>query len=568
VISLDAFWVMAHVSHDGAVVRLNVYPQRLLARPGSLLRSVMSDIRSVMSDIRSVMSDIRSAMSDIRSAMSERRSAMSDIRMLNIDPTNRTLSDSRNGAALRTMCCRFAGMSAAMSPRGKPPATFRRLFIANRGEVSARIARACDALGITPVFGVSEADQGTAVVRDRETVLLGPGRAALSYLDPMRVVQAAKQARCSALHPGWGFLSENPLLAALCEQHGITFVGPPAQAMALMGRKSPAKDVARRAGLTLIPGSNGALADAKQALEVANATGYPVLFKAESGGGGRGMRIARKADEVEQAFNDATSEATAAFGDSRVFMEKLLEGGRHVEIQVMADRYGNVIHIGERDCTVQRNHQKLIEESPSPLLDPSERARTFEAAVRAAASIGYVGAGTMEFLMDEGGTLRFMEMNTRLQVEHPVSEMQSGLDLMQEMIRVCAGHKLSVTQDQVKLQGHSIECRINAEDPSDNFRPSPGTITRFTLPDLEGGNVRVDTHIESGYVVPPFYDSLICKVIVHAETRDLAIERMLRALSGMVVEGVKTTIPMHQQILKSEAFRTSQYTTRAIPGWS
>ncbi len=447
------------------------------------------------------------------------------------------------------------------------PASFHRLFIANRGEVAARIARACDKLGIVPVFGVSEADRGAPYLEGRESVLLGPGRSALSYLDLTRVVQAAKQSRCSALHPGWGFLSENPALAALCEQHGITFVGPSAAVMALMGRKTPAKQAMKRAGLTLIPGSDGVLADADAAVEAAERTGYPVLFKAESGGGGRGMRIARRAEEVRTAFEDARAEATAAFGDPRVYMEKLLEGGRHVEIQLMADRFGQVVHVGERDCTVQRNHQKLIEESPSPVLAPAERERTLEAAVRAAASIGYVGAGTMEFLLDEGGTLRYMEMNTRLQVEHPVSEMRSGLDLMVEMIRVAAGHRLSVAQQDAQLRGHAIECRINAEDPSQGFKPCPGTLTRFELPDLEGGAVRVDTHVASGYVVPPFYDSLLCKVIVHADTREDAIARMRRALSSMVIEGVETTIPLHLAVLASDEFGASRHDTRRIPGW-
>jgi len=447
------------------------------------------------------------------------------------------------------------------------PASFHRLFIANRGEVAARIARACDKLGIVPVFGVSEADRGAPYLEGRESVLLGPGRSALSYLDLTRVVQAAKQSRCCALHPGWGFLSENPALAALCEQHGITFVGPSAAVMALMGRKTPAKQAMKRAGLTLIPGSDGVLADADAAVEAAERTGYPVLFKAESGGGGRGMRIARRAEEVRTAFEDARAEATAAFGDPRVYMEKLLEGGRHVEIQIMADRFGQVVHVGERDCTVQRNHQKLSEESPSPVLAPAERERTLDAAVRAAASIGYVGAGTMEFLLDEGGTLRFMEMNTRLQVEHPVSEMRSGLDLMVEMIRVAAGHRLSVAQQDVQLRGHAIECRINAEDPSQGFKPCPGTLTRFELPDLEGGAVRVDTHVASGYVVPPFYDSLLCKVIVHADTREDAIARMRRALSSMVIEGVETTIPLHLAVLASDEFGASRHDTRRIPGW-
>ncbi len=443
--------------------------------------------------------------------------------------------------------------------------TFHRLFIANRGEVAVRIARACDALGITPVFGVSEADLEADYLIDREHILLGPGRAASSYLDMQRVVQAAKQSQCSALHPGWGFLSENSAFAALTEQHGITFVGPPAHVMALMGRKTPAKNAMRKAGLSLIPGSEGVLRDAQAAQDAALSTGFPVLFKAESGGGGRGMRIARNEGDVRAAFDEARAEAAAAFGDPRIYMEKLLEGGRHVEIQVMADRLGNVIHVGERDCSVQRNHQKLIEESPSPVLSSEERVRTLAAAVRAAKSIGYVGAGTMEFLMDESGTLRFMEMNTRLQVEHPVSEMRSGLDLMTEMIRVAAGHPLSVAQERVELRGHSIECRINAEDPEDDFRPSPGTITEWILPTGEG--VRVDTHVTRGTVVPPFYDSLIAKVIVHAAHREAAIEKMISALSGMVVHGVKTTIPMHLAVLRSPEFRENRYDTRRIPGW-
>ncbi|MFW5921337.1 MAG: biotin carboxylase N-terminal domain-containing protein, partial [Polyangiales bacterium] len=337
--------------------------------------------------------------------------------------------------------------------------TFHRLFVANRGEVAARIGRACDALGITPVFGVSEADRDAPYTRDRETVLLGPSRASESYLDPVRLVQAAKQARCSALHPGWGFLAENPLFASLCETHGVTFVGPPAHVMHLMGNKTPAKRAMARAGLSLIPGSDGVLRDAKHAREVAEQSGFPVLLKAESGGGGRGMRIARSAGEVEQAYADAAAEARAAFGDARVYLERLVEKGRHVEIQILADRYGNVVHLGERDCTIQRNHQKLVEESPSPSLDDAERERTCTAAARAAASIGYVGAGTMEFLLDEGGTLRFMEMNTRLQVEHPVTEMRSGVDLMAEQIRVAAGHPLPFAQDDVTLKGHAIECR-------------------------------------------------------------------------------------------------------------
>ena len=442
---------------------------------------------------------------------------------------------------------------------------FHRVFIANRGEVAVRVARACDALGITPVFAASEADADASYLDGREVVVLGPGRAAQSYLDPLRVVQAARQSRCTALHPGWGFLAENPLLAGLCESHGVTFIGPPAHVMHLMGKKNPAKRAMKAAGLELIPGSDGVLASAEEAVATAESIGYPVLIKAESGGGGRGMRVARKKDEVEAAFDDATAEARAAFGDPRVYMEKLIEGGRHIEIQVMLDRWGGGIHVGERDCTIQRNHQKLVEESPSPVLSEEVRSTSLARAVSAAQQIGYVGAGTMEFLLDADGVLRFMEMNTRLQVEHCVSEMRSGLDLVELQLKVAAGHRLPVTQDDVKLEGHAIECRINAEDPSAGFRPAPGTIDRWEVP--TGDGVRVDTHVAAGYRIPPHYDSLICKVITRGADRNAAADAMLAALSGLVCEGVPTTVPMHQAILASDDFRKNNYDTRRIPGW-
>jgi acetyl-CoA carboxylase biotin carboxylase subunit len=442
---------------------------------------------------------------------------------------------------------------------------FHRLFVANRGEVAARIARTCDRLGVEPVFGVSEADRDAPYTKGRRVVVLGPGRATYSYLDPERLVQAAVQTGCTALHPGWGFLAESPRFAMLCEHHGVTFLGPPAAAMHLMGKKTPAKKAMRPTGLSLIPGSDGVLADLAEARTVAAETGYPVLLKAESGGGGRGMRIARHEGELERAYTEARAEALAAFGDDRVYLEKLIERGRHVEIQLLADKYGNVVHLGERDCTVQRNHQKLIEESPAPMLDRAERDRTFEAAVRACQAIGYVGAGTMELLLDASGTLRFMEMNTRLQVEHTVSEERTGIDLVEQQILVGAGHRLAFTQADVKLEGHAIECRINAEDPSQGFKPAPGTITTWRAPKGEG--VRVDTHVASGYTVPPFYDSLICKVVTKGATRDEACDRMIGALEGLVCEGVPTTIPMHLAILRSDEFRTHRYDTGAIPGW-
>ncbi len=457
-------------------------------------------------------------------------------------------------------------MLAAKATDPRSERLFHRIFVANRGEVAARIARACDALGIEPVFGVSTADDQAPYARGRRVVRLGPGRADKSYLDLARVVAAAKQTDCTALHPGWGFLSENPRFAALCEQHGITFIGTPAHVMHLMGKKTPAKQAMAAAGLAVIPGSDGIVDGLDGAREVAARVGYPLLVKAESGGGGRGMRIARSDGELERAFVDAQAEAAAAFGDPRVYIERLLEGGRHVEIQILADRYGNVVHLGERDCTVQRNHQKLIEESPSPVLDAAERERTLRAAAEAARRIGYVGAGTMEFLLD-GETLRFMEMNTRLQVEHSVTEMRTGIDLVVEQIRIAAGHRLRFAQDQITFDGHVIECRVNAEDPDAGFAPSPGTITAFHAPSLDDGRVRVDTHVESGYTVPPHYDSLVCKIIAKGETRDEACDRMSRALGSLVCEGVKTTVPLHLAILCSDAFRTHRYDTRSIPGF-
>lgn len=466
------------------------------------------------------------------------------------------LTDRRTrGAAL--LCYHAARMSAAV---------FKRVLIANRGEVAVRIGNACRELGITPVFAVSEGDLNAPYVANSEYVLIGAARATDSYLNPERLVAAAKQSRCAAIHPGWGFLSENPLFPALAEQHGIRFIGPSASAMTKMGKKNSAKAVARLAGLSLIPGSEGILPDWETAVRVAESVGFPVIIKAESGGGGRGMRVAREVSEVRQAFEDASAEARAAFGDHRVYLEKLIENGRHVELQIMADRFGSAIHLGERDCTVQRNHQKLIEESPAPKLDSKELARTAEAAIRATKAIGYSGAGTMEFLLDETGTLRFMEMNTRLQVEHPVTEMRTGIDLAKTMISVAANRPLQFAQTDIRYQGHVIECRINAENPDDNFRPSPGKITSFEVPQNDP-SVRVDTHVASGYTVPPFYDSLICKVIVKGTDRTDATQKMIGALKAMKVEGVHTTIPLHLRILASTDFKTLNYNTRRIPGF-
>ena len=427
------------------------------------------------------------------------------------------------------------------------------------------MARTCQRLGISVVFGVSEADRDAPWTRGHEQIVLGPARSAGSYLCAEKVVQAAVQTRCSALHPGWGFLAESPLLATLCVQHGVTFIGPPAHVMHLMGKKTPAKKAMGAAGLTLIPGSDGVLSDVDDARQVAEEVGYPVLLKAESGGGGRGMRIARDASEIARAYEDAQAEAIAAFSDGRLYLEKLVEAGRHVEIQLLADNYGHAVHLGERDCTVQRNHQKLIEESPAPSLSAAERARTLDAAVAATRAIGYTGAGTMEFLLDSEGVLRFMEMNTRLQVEHCVSELRTGIDLVEQQIRVAAGHPLGFEQRDIELKGHAIECRINAEDPADGFRPRPGRIEQWTSPSGEG--VRVDTHVETGYVVPPHYDSLICKVITHGATRDEACDRMITALGDLTCDGLPTTASMHAAVIGSRPFRDGDYTTAVIPGW-
>jgi acetyl-CoA carboxylase biotin carboxylase subunit len=442
---------------------------------------------------------------------------------------------------------------------------FRRLFIANRGEVATRIARTCDALGIAPVFGVSEGDRHAPYLRDRESVILGPSRSSESYLARERLVQAAVQSRCSVLHPGWGFVAEDPLFASLCEAHGVTFIGPPAAVMEKLGRKTPAKRAMAEAGLKLIPGSDGVLRDINHASELIEEMGLPVLLKAESGGGGRGMRVVRHVGELEEAFSSAQSEARAAFGDDRLYMERLIEGGRHIEIQLLADAYGGVVHLGERDCTVQRKHQKLIEESPATVLSDIERARTLDAAVQATRAIGYVGAGTMEFLLDEAGELRFMEMNARLQVEHPVTEMRTGIDLVEAQIRIAAAEPLWFEQDDVSFRGHAIECRINAEDPSNGFAPSPGLIERWEA--SEGDGIRIDTHVEAGYEVPPFYDSLVCKVIAWGADREDARGRMVEALRAIRCEGISTTIPLHLSVLASEDFQSNRYDTRAVPGW-
>jgi len=444
---------------------------------------------------------------------------------------------------------------------------FHRLMIANRGEVAVRIARACRELGVAPVGVASTADAGSAWCEAMdEVVVIGGGPAVDSYLRADRLVQAAVQTRCTALHPGWGFLAEHPRFAALCEEHGITFVGPSPAVMARMGLKSPAKEAMRAAGLPVVPGSDGPLADLDAARACAGEIGYPVLLKADAGGGGRGMRRCADEAELEAAFSSACAEAEAAFGNGDVYVEKFLSGGRHVEFQLLADAHGNAVHLGERDCSVQRNHQKLIEEAPGPTVTDELRERVGAQVARAAAAIGYRGAGTIEFLQSADGELYFMEMNTRLQVEHPVTELVTGVDVAVEQIRIAAHQPLEL--ELGPLSGHAIECRINAEDPAAGFRPSPGRLEIFELARGEGpGTVRVDSHLSAGESVPPHYDSLIAKVIAHADTRELAIETMLNALRASRIEGVKSTLPLHVAVLESEAFREGSYDTTAIPGW-
>jgi acetyl-CoA carboxylase biotin carboxylase subunit len=446
---------------------------------------------------------------------------------------------------------------------------FQRLLVANRGEVAVRIARAARELGVAPVGVVSEADRGASWTRAfDEVVCIGPPPPSESYLRMERIVQAALQTHASAIHPGWGFLAENARFARLVRAHGLAFVGPTAAAMELLGAKTPAKRAMRAAGLPVIPGSDGPLPGAAAAAACAKEIGYPVLLKADFGGGGRGMRVCRTEAELCEASASASAEAEKAFGDGSVYLERYLEGGRHVEVQVLCDAFGHGVHLFERECSVQRKHQKLLEESPSPALAPEERAALGERALRAALAVGYQGAGTMEMLRSREGKLYFMEMNTRLQVEHPVTEMVTGVDIARAQIEIAAGRRLALAQTDVSTRGHAIECRINAEDPSHGFRPSPGLVRIFALPADRGpGQVRVDTHVTAGDRVPPNYDSLLAKVIAHGATRAEAIETMTRTLLAATIEGVATTVPLHLAVLADPAFRRGEYDTSAIPGF-
>jgi len=447
---------------------------------------------------------------------------------------------------------------------------FRSLLIANRGEVAVRVARSCRDLGVRPVGIASRADLGASWIEVLdEVVCVGESAPGDSYLRLDRIVQAALQTGCTAVHPGWGFLAENSVFAALCAQHGLTFVGPSPATMERLGLKIPAKSAMAAAGLEGIPGSEGLLESLDEARQVAERIGYPVIVKADAGGGGRGMRRCENAAGLAAAWSQASAEAQAAFGNGALYMEHYLRGGRHIEVQILADAHGRAVHLGDRECSIQRNHQKLIEESPSPALSATEREELGRLAARAAASIGYAGAGTVEFLRSPDGKLYFMEMNARLQVEHPVTEMVSGLDLVAHQLRIAANEPLGLEQDAIQLRGAAIECRINAEDPSREFRPTPGSLEVFEFAAGAGpGTIRIDTHLRGGDVIPPHYDSLLAKVIARGETRAEAIATLLACLKETRIEGLPTTLPLHIAVLESDEFQSGTYDTTSIPGWT
>ncbi|XP_025700758.2 biotin carboxylase 1, chloroplastic [Arachis hypogaea] len=439
-----------------------------------------------------------------------------------------------------------------------------KILVANRGEIAVRVIRTAHEMGIPCVAVYSTIDKDALHVKlADDAVCIGEAPSSQSYLLIPNVLSAAISRRCTMLHPGYGFLAENAVFVEMCREHGINFIGPNPDSIRVMGDKSTARDTMKKAGVPTVPGSDGLLQTTEEAIRLANEIGFPVMIKATAGGGGRGMRLAKEPDEFVKLLQQAKSEAAAAFGNDGVYLEKYVQNPRHIEFQVLADKYGNVVHFGERDCSIQRRNQKLLEEAPSPALTPELRKAMGDAAVAAAASIGYIGVGTVEFLLDERGSFYFMEMNTRIQVEHPVTEMISSVDLIEEQIRVAMGEKLRYKQEDIVLRGHSIECRINAEDAFKGFRPGPGRITAY-LPS-GGPFVRMDSHVYPDYVVPPSYDSLLGKLIVWAPTREKAIERMKRALDDTIITGVPTTIEYHKLILDIEDFRNGKVDTAFIP---
>jgi len=436
----------------------------------------------------------------------------------------------------------------------------RKVLIANRGEIALRVIRACKELGLQTVAVYSEADKTAFHVHAAdESVCIGPPPANQSYLNVARIISAAEITDADAIHPGYGFLAENAQFAEICQDCNIIFIGPTPEQITMMGDKAQAKRQAREANVPTVPGSEGVIEDPAKALAIARKIGFPVMIKAVAGGGGRGMRLVQDEESFEKNFVTASAEAGAAFGNPGVYVEKFIASPKHVEIQILGDSHGHVIHLGERDCSVQRRHQKLIEESPCPVMTPELREEMGSAAVALAKRINYVGAGTIEFLLDASGRYYFMEMNTRVQVEHPVTELVTGVDIVRKQIRVAMGEKLTIAQEDITLRGHAIECRVNAEDPDRNFMPSPGRLLHYLPPG--GPGVRVDSACYQDYVIPPFYDSMVAKVIVLDEDREKAIRRMSRALAEFVIEGVKTTIPFHLPVLESPRFHRGDFGT-------
>lgn len=440
---------------------------------------------------------------------------------------------------------------------------FKKILIANRGEIALRIIRACKEMGIGTVAIYSEADRDSLHVHYAdEAFCVGPAPGNRSYLNIPNIISTATIAEVDAIHPGYGFLAENARFAEICDTHHIKFIGPPATAIEKMGDKAIAKETMRDSGVPVVPGSQGVIKDDQELMEKAEEIGYPVIIKASAGGGGRGMRVVNSFDELLNAYHTAQSEADACFGNPEVYMEKYIEEPKHIEIQLLLDEHGNGVYLGERDCSVQRRHQKVVEEAPSPVVTPEIRRRIGEAALQGAKSVGYTNAGTVEFLLDKNNKFYFMEMNTRIQVEHPVTELVTGVDLIREQIKIAAGEKLSFTQADIGIKGHAIECRVNAEDPSKNFMPSPGRITVYRAPG--GPGIRVDSSAYEGFVIPPYYDSMIAKLIAWDDTREKAIARMIRALEEFEIQGVKTTIPFQLEVLKNEYFQKGEVYTNFI----
>lgn len=441
---------------------------------------------------------------------------------------------------------------------------FRKILIANRGEIAVRIIRACREMGIATVAVYSEADKEALHTQlADEAICIGPASAVDSYLNMEQILSACVAAKVDAVHPGFGFLSENSRFVELCKKCNIEFIGPTAEMMEKMGNKSEARKTMMQANVPVVPGTKEPVYDARTAKKLAEKIGYPVMIKASSGGGGKGMRVSESPEDFEENFKVAQLESVRGFADNSMYLEKYVRNPRHIEFQIMADKYGNVIQLGERDCSIQRNHQKVIEESPSQALTPELRAKMGEAAIRAAKAVNYESAGTIEFLLDEDKNFYFMEMNTRIQVEHPVTEMVSGVDLMKEMISIAEGNPLSVRQEDIQLQGHAMECRINAEDPANHFRPCPGVINEIHLPG--GYGVRVDTAVYNGYEIPPYYDSMIAKVIVHGRDRKETIDKMRSALGELIIDGVTTNVDFQYEILNHPDFQNGNVTTDFIP---